>query len=58
MVQRRRSYKMDHDLFYVLTITSLFPFYRDSNLAATYTSDLTVDELLDKAERYLGDRYE
>src|SRR6185437_13165630 len=56
--ERRRSYKMDHDLFYVLTITSLFPFYRDSDLASAYPSDLTVDELLSKAEKYLGDRYE
>lgn len=56
--ERRRSYKMDHDLFYVLAITSLFPLFRRSGLFLRYPSRLTVDDLLQKAERYLGDRFD
>lgn len=56
--ERRRSYKMDHDLFYILTMTSLYPLFRNSDIFPLYPSSLTVAELMKKAEVYLGDRYE
>lgn len=55
---RRRSYKMSHDLFYVLTVSLLFPVFVQSELGRKYPSALTEDELLNRAERYLQERYE
>lgn len=56
--ERRRTYKMDHDLFYILAITMLYPFYEASALGQRYPADLTLEDLLAKAERYLGERFE
>jgi len=55
---RRQSYKMDHDLFYILTITLVFPLFKDSSLFQLYPSTLTIDDMLQKAKNYLGERYE
>ena len=56
--ERRRSYKMDHDLFYLLAMTSIYPLFCDSDLARLYPSEINMSKLLKKAETYLGDRYE
>ncbi len=56
--ERRRSYKLDHDLFYVLAMTSVYELFRESDIMARYPSELTGDELMEKARRYLGERYE
>lgn len=56
--ERRRSYKMDHDLFYILTISTLYPLFQQSQLSKRYPSNLTEDDLLQMAQRYLGERYE
>ncbi|MFK7984035.1 MAG: SET domain-containing protein-lysine N-methyltransferase [Saprospiraceae bacterium] len=55
---RRQTYKMDHDLFYILTITLAFPLFKRSNLSELYPTDLTMEDMLDKAKDFLGDRYE
>lgn len=58
-VERRRSYKMEHDLFYVMAITALYPLFCRSALSEKYPDPLlTQDALLKKAEVYLGGRYE
>jgi hypothetical protein len=56
--ERRRSYKMDHDLFYILAMTSLYPLFRKSDIFRLYPSSLTLEDLMKKAEVYLGERYE
>ncbi len=56
--ERRRSYKMDHDLFYLLAIMSVYPVFCCSDLAHLYPSQLTQTDLLTRAQRYLGERYE
>ena len=56
--ERRRSYKMPHDFFYILAITSVFDLFEKSDLMEKYPSDLTKDKFLVKAENYLGDQYE
>jgi len=56
--ERRRSYKMDHDLFYILSITSLFNMFSESDLAKQYPSTLTLEKLMEKAKNYLGERYD
>ncbi|MEN8219987.1 MAG: SET domain-containing protein [Pseudomonadota bacterium] len=56
--EQRRSYKMEHDLFYILAITSLYPIFQDSDLARQYPSSLTQEQLMQMAKRYLGERYE
>lgn len=55
--ERRRSYKLDHDLFYILAMVKLFPLFRESEVFARYPSTLTVDALHGMAERFLGERY-
>ena len=56
--ERRKTYKMEHDLFYILIMTSLFPFFRESDIGQKY-GDCPSDELLmQRAKDYLGDRYE
>ena len=49
---------MDHDLFYILVISVLYPLFQQSKLAEQYPSELSLDDLMGKAERYLGERYE
>jgi hypothetical protein len=49
---------MDHDLFYILAITALYPFFQKSALSKQYPFDLSQADLMAKAERYLGERYE
>jgi len=56
--ERRRSYKMDHDLFYILAISALYPFFQKSALSEKYSSNLSQSDMMAKAERYLGERYE
>ncbi|MEQ9487287.1 SET domain-containing protein [Coleofasciculus sp. F4-SAH-05] len=56
--ERRRSYKMDHDLFYILAMTSLYPLFHQSDIFHQYPSNLTLENLIQKAELYLGERYE
>ncbi|VFN02701.1 MAG: hypothetical protein BECKG1743D_GA0114223_106222 [Candidatus Kentron sp. G] len=56
--ERRRSYKMDHDLFYILAISLLYPLFEKDILSAKFPFDLSQDALMAKAERYLGERYE
>ncbi|MFK7906071.1 MAG: SET domain-containing protein-lysine N-methyltransferase [Chitinophagales bacterium] len=55
---RRQTYKMDHDLFYILAISQVFPLYLQSDLFKKYPTDLTMEDMLQKAENFLGDRYE
>ncbi|MEQ9370106.1 MAG: hypothetical protein RIG63_13970 [Coleofasciculus chthonoplastes F3-SA18-01] len=56
--ERRRSYKMDHDLFYILAMTSLYPLFRQSDIFHQYPSNLTMENLMQKAQVYLGERYD
>ena len=55
---RRQTYKMDHDLFYVLTLTIVFPLFEKSDLFQQYASSLTLKDMLQKAKNFLGTRYE
>ncbi|MGB1014150.1 MAG: SET domain-containing protein [Nannocystaceae bacterium] len=55
--ERRRSYKMDHALFYILAMTKLFPIFKRSELFKRYPSAYTLDDLHAKAERFLGAEY-
>lgn len=56
--ERRRSYKIPHDFFYVLAITSAFNLFSSSDFMQQYPSPLSKEILLKKAKRYLGDQYE
>ncbi len=53
-----KSYKMEDDLFYILSITSLYPLLCNSDLALLYPCHLTTEQLMKKAESYLGERFE
>lgn len=55
---RRKSYKMDHDLFYILALTLLRPLFERSAVGRKYPSDITDDEMWGKAERFLGNRFQ
>lgn len=55
---RRQTYKMDHDLFYILTMTLVFPLFEKSDLFEQYDCNLTLDDMLQKAQNFLGERYE
>ena len=55
---RRKSYKMDHDLFYILALTTLRPLFERSEVGRMYPSKITEEDMWAKAERFLGDRYE
>ena len=55
---RRKTYKMDHDMFYILALTLLRPFFERSAVGRKYPSDITDAQMWGKAERFLGDRFE
>lgn len=54
----RKDYKMDHDLFYILGMTILQPFFARSEIGEKYPNDITPDDMWQKAEAFLGDRFE
>lgn len=54
----RKSYKMDHDLFYILALTLLQPLFERTAVGRKYPSPITQDDMWGKAERFLGPRYE
>lgn len=56
--EQSKSYKMEDDLFYILSITSLYPLFCHSDLALLYPCHLTTEQLMKKAESYLGERFE
>jgi hypothetical protein len=55
---RRKSYKMDHDLFYVLGMTCLQPLFERTPVGRKYPGALSEKDMWGKAERYLGNRFE
>jgi hypothetical protein len=55
--ERRKSYKMDHDLFYILVMTATFPLFANSDLSKRYPMMFTEKDLLAKAKNYLGERF-
>lgn len=50
--ERRKSYKMDHDLFYILALTSLRPLFERSAVGRKYSSPITHDDMMGKAARF------
>lgn len=57
--ERRRSYKMDHDLFFILAMTMLYPIFCKSDLGEKYPDEtLTQNKMMEKAGNYLGERCE
>ena len=49
---------MDHDLFYILAMTTLRPLFARSRVGEKYPHAITEEEMWAKAERFLGERYE
>ncbi len=56
--ERRKSYKMDDDIFYTLSILALFPLYCESDLNSIYPSECTLEDLRGRARVFLGERYQ
>lgn len=58
-VERRRSYKMEHDLFYVAAMTMTYPLFCENILSKIYPdATLTQEQFAIKAKTYLGSRFE
>jgi len=57
-LDRRKTYKADHDLFCIMAMTLLYPLFQKSDLFQKYPCDLTVADFDEKAKNYLGERYE
>lgn len=57
-LNRRKTYKVDHDLFYTMGMTLLYPLLQKSDLFKLYPCDITVSDLEQKAKNYLKERYE
>jgi hypothetical protein len=56
--ERRKSYKMDDDIFFTLSMLNLFPLYGESDLTSLYPSESTLDDLREHAQEFLGERYQ
>ena len=56
--ERRKSYKMDDDIFFTLSLLNLFPLYCDSDLNSLYPSEFTLDDLKAFAKDFLGERHQ
>lgn len=54
----RQTYKMDNELFYVLTMQSTWQFYEQSELMKAYPTDVTYETLDNMAREFLKDRYD
>jgi hypothetical protein len=56
--ERRKSYKMDDDIFFTLSMLNLFPLYGESDLNSIYPTELTLTDLEERARVFLGERYQ
>jgi hypothetical protein len=56
--ERRKSYKMDDDIFFTLSILNLFPLYCESDLNSIYPCECTLEDLRERARVFLGERYQ
>ncbi len=54
---RRRSYKMDQDMFMSFFLIKAFGLFTCSTLKIKYESGITIEQVHHSAERYLEDRY-
>lgn len=55
-VKRRRSYKMDHHLFFILVIITLQPYFVESELRKKFGDDgCSLEDLLKKSRLFLDD---
>lgn len=56
--EERKSYKMDDEIFYSLSILNLYPLYCESDLNAIYPCECTMEDLHQRAQAFLGERYQ
>ena len=56
--ERRKSYKMDDDIFFTLSILNLFPLYCQSDLNSIYPTECTSGDLHKYAQAFLGEKYQ
>lgn len=56
--ERRKSYKIDDPTFYTLSVLNLFPLYCESDLNAVYPAECSMDDLMERAQAFLGERYQ
>jgi len=56
--ERRKSYKMDDDIFFTLSMLNLFPLYGESELNSLYPSESTLSDLREHARVFLGEKYQ
>jgi hypothetical protein len=54
----RKSYKMDDQIFFTLSMLILFPLYGESDLNSFCPTDCTLGDLEERAQAFLGDRYQ
>ena len=56
--EKRRSYKMDDEVFFTLALLNLYSLYCESDLHSSYPCTLTFGELREHAQIFLGEKYE
>jgi hypothetical protein len=49
---------MDDEIFFTLSMLNLFPLYGESDLNSLYPTDCTLSDLEERAQEYLGERYQ
>lgn len=53
---QRRSYKMDHDLFFILVMNLIYPIFINSDVGIQYRIGFNQDELYHNSVQYLKRR--
>jgi len=53
----RKSYKMDDEIFFTLSMLNLFPLYSESDLYSFFPTDCTLGDLEERAQAFLGEKY-
>ena len=56
--ERHKSYKMEDDIFFTLSMLNLFPHYYGSDLNSLYPTELDLGDLEERAQAFLGERYQ
>ena len=54
----RKSYKMDDEIFFTLSMLNLFPLYGESDLNSFFPFVCTLSDLEERAQVFLGERYQ
>jgi len=57
-IEQRKTFKVDDEIFFTLSLLNLFPLYEESDLNSIYPSEFSMDDLKERSSVFLGERHQ